>query len=57
MELFGVWDVGFGVFGTAALDQSLFQIDSPVFRSVGGILVSTMKTRQRRHAEDGSLAS
>jgi hypothetical protein len=24
---------------------------------VGGVLVSTMKTRQRRHAEDGTLAS
>jgi len=23
----------------------------------GGVLVSTLKTRQRRHAEDGSLAS
>lgn len=27
------------------------------FRLVGGVLVSTMKMRQRRHAEDGSLAS
>jgi len=31
--------------------------DISVHRFSGGVLVSTMETRQRRHAEDGTLAS
>ena len=42
-------------FPATLLDRTSFLRDSP--RVAGGVLVSTMKTRQRRHAEDGSLAS
>jgi len=39
----------------ARLDRSA--LAAHIAAVAGGVLVSTMKMRQRRHAEDGSLAS